>query len=290
MATARDGAVEATRQDSEGRAAPQVAAMFKATAEINALIHGEPLLELPQDLYIPPDALEVYLEAFEGPLDLLLYLIRKHNLDILDIQMAELTRQYMDYVEQMRAGNLELAGEYLLMSAMLIEIKSRMLLPRPVEIEQEEDPRAELVRRLLEYESMKLAAQQLDALPQVGRELMVAQAYFDHMPQQNLPTVTMDDLLAAWHGVLERAKHFTHHRITREQLSVREHMSLILRRLNQDGMLEFTALFNVKEGVPKLVAYFLAMLELAREGLLRITQQQAYDPIYLQPVEVMTNV
>ncbi len=257
--------------------------------QVSARIHGEPLADLPHDLYIPPDALEVYLEAFEGPLDLLLYLIRKHNLDILDIQMAELTRQYMDYVEGMRSRNLELAGDYLLMSAMLIEIKSRMLLPRPAEIEQEEDPRAELVRRLLEYESIKLAAQQLDALPQAGREFMVAQVYFEHIPQQNLPGVTMDDLLAAWHGVLERAKNFTHHRITREQLSVREHMTLILRRLNQEGMLEFSALFDVAEGVPKLVAYFLALLELAREGLLRLTQQEPFAPIYLQPVEVLAH-
>jgi segregation and condensation protein A len=257
--------------------------------QASARIHGEPLAALPHDLYIPPDALEVYLETFEGPLDLLLYLIRKHNLDILDIQMAELTRQYMDYVEQMRAGNLELAADYLLMSAMLIEIKSRMLLPKPVELEQEDDPRAELVRRLLEYESIKLAAQQLDALPQVGRELMVAQAYFEHIPQQNLPGVGMDDLLSAWHAVLERAKNFTHHRITREQLSVREHMTLILRRLNQEGMLEFAALFDAAEGVPRLVAYFLALLELAREGLLRITQQEPYAPIYLQPVEMPEN-
>lgn len=256
-------------------------------AQASARIHGELLADLPHDLYIPPDALEVYLEAFEGPLDLLLYLIRKSNLDILDIPMAELTRQYMDYVEQMRAGNLELAGDYLLMSAMLIEIKSRMLLPRPAEIEQEDDPRAELVRRLLEYESIKVAAQQIDALPQVGRELVVAQAYFEQIPQQNLPGLTMDDLLAAWYSVLERAKNFTHHRITREQLSVREHMILILRRLNQEGMLEFSALFDAEEGVPRLVAYFLALLELAREGLLRITQQQAFAPIYLQAAGIL---
>jgi segregation and condensation protein A len=254
---------------------------------LQARIHGEPLADLPRDLYIPPDALEVYLETFEGPLDLLLYLIRKHNLDILDIQMAELTRQYMVYVEQMRAGNLELAADYLLMSAMLIEIKSRMLLPRPAEIEQEDDPRAGLVRRLLEYEAMKLAAQRLDALPQVGRELVVAQACFEHIPQQNLPGVSTDDLLAAWRSVLERAKNFTHHRISREQLSVREHMTLILRRLNREGVLEFSALFDVTEGIPKLIAYFLALLELAREGLVRMTQQQAYSPIHVQAAGVL---
>jgi segregation and condensation protein A len=255
--------------------------------QANVRIHGEPLAELPRDLYIPPDALEVYLETFEGPLDLLLYLIRKHNLDILDIPMAELTRQYMDYVEQMRTDNLELASDYLLMSAMLIEIKSRMLLPRPAEIEQEDDPRAELVRRLLEYETMKLAALQLDSLPQVGRELMVAQAYYQRIPQQHLPEIGIDDLMTAWRSVLERAKNYTHHRIGREQLSVREHMTLILRRLNLEGMLEFSELFEVTEGVQKLVTYFLALLELVREGLVNITQSVSYAPIHVRAVGLM---
>ena len=251
----------------------------------SARIHGEPLAELPQDLYIPPEALEVYLEAFEGPLDLLLYLIRKHNLDILDIQMAELTRQYMDYVDKMRARNLELASDYLLMSAMLIEIKSRMLLPAPELVEQEEDPRAELVRRLLEYESMKLAAQQLDELPQVGRELMVAQAYYEHIPQQQLPGVSMEELFSAWQDVLKRASHFVHHKVSREELSVREHMSLILRKLSSAPYIEFMALFDVRDGLPKLVVCFLAILELAREGLVRLTQQAAFSPIYVQAGE-----
>jgi len=249
-------------------------------------IHGEPLTELPHDLYIPPDALEVYLEAFEGPLDLLLYLIRRHNLDVLDIPMAQLTRQYMDYVEKMRAGQLELAADYLLMSALLIEIKSRMLLPKPAHIEQEDDPRAELVRRLLEYESMKLAAQKLDALPQVGRELLVAQAYYQHIPQQQMPGVSLDELLVAWRAVLERASRYQHHKVSRAELSVREHMTLILRRLKNDRLVEFSALFDVSEGIPKLVAYFLALLELAREGLVRFTQQAAFSPIYVQAVEV----
>jgi segregation and condensation protein A len=255
---------------------------------ISARLHGEPLADLPQDLYIPPDALEVYLEAFEGPLDLLLYLIRKHNLDILDIPMADLTRQYMDYVEKMRSAKLELASDYLLMSAMLIEIKSRMLLPRPVEIEQEEDPRAELVRRLLEYEAMKLAAQKLDAMPQVGRELWVAQACFERTLKVVQPSVEMDDLLAAWRSVLERAKNYTHHRISREQLSVREHMSLILRKLQEFPLLEFTMLFDAREGVAKMVAYFLALLELTREGLVRMTQQAAYSPIHIQAADVLS--
>ena len=250
---------------------------------IDARIYGEQLDSLPQDLSIPPDALEIYLEAFEGPLDLLLYLIRKHNLDILDIPMAELTRQYMDYVEKMRAIKLELAADYLLMSAVLIEIKSRMLLPRPAEIEQEEDPRAELVRRLMEYEAIKLAAQRLDELPQVGRELSVAQAYYERIVEVQRPTVSMDDLMAAWQSVLQRASRYRHHKVGRAELSVREHMSHILRRLQQDGMTEFSALFDVAgEGVAKLVVCFLAILELAREGLVRLTQQAAFSPIYLQ--------
>ncbi|HYG32661.1 MAG TPA: ScpA family protein [Methylophilaceae bacterium] len=249
---------------------------------IDARIYGEPLDAIPHDLYIPPDALEVYLEAFEGPLDLLLYLIRKHNLDILDIPMADLTRQYMEYVEKMHAIKLELAGDYLLMSAMLIEIKSRMLLPKPAEIEEEEDPRAELVRRLMEYEAIKLAAQRLDTMPQVGQDIMVAQAYYEVMEVQP-PSVSTEDLMAAWQAVLERASKYSHHRISREELSVREHMSIILRRLQSDSMVEFHALFDVmKDGIPKLVVCFLAILELAREGLLRLTQQAAFSPIYVQ--------
>lgn len=252
---------------------------------IDARIYGEPLDGIPQDLYIPPDALEVYLEAFEGPLDLLLYLIRKNNLNILDIPMAELTRQYMAYVEKMRAIKLELAADYLLMSAMLIEIKSRMLLPKPAAVEEEEDPRAELVRRLMEYEAIKLAAQRLDAMPQVGQDIMVAQAYYESVLEVQPPSVSTEDLMAAWKAVLERASKFTHHRISREELSVREHMSIILRRLQDDSMVEFSALFDVvKDGIPKLVVCFLAILELAREGLLRLTQQVAFSPIYVQIV------
>jgi len=256
---------------------------------IDARIYGEQLESIPQDLYIPPDALEVYLEAFEGPLDLLLYLIRKHNLNILDIPMAELTSQYMAYVEKMRqltAGfKLELAADYLLMSAMLIEIKSRMLLPKPTTVEEEDDPRAELVRRLMEYESIKLAAQNLDAMPQVGREILVAQAYLQQITEVQLPVVSMDDLMAAWQSVLHRASQFAHHKVSRAELSVREHMSYVLRRLKNDPLLEFIQLFDVEhDGLPKLVVCFLAILELAREGLLKITQQQAFSPIYLQLV------
>ncbi|MDX1914654.1 MAG: ScpA family protein [Methylophilus sp.] len=250
---------------------------------IHVKIKGETLSELPLDLYIPPDALEVYLDTFEGPLDLLLYLIRKHNLDILDIPMADLTVQYMGYVEKMKAIKLELAADYLLMSAMLIEIKSRMLLPKPAEIAEEDDPRAELVRRLMEYEAIKLAAQRLDAMPMVGAEIQVASAYYQHISQIKPPEVSLDDLIEAWKNVLKRATLNQHHKLGRAELSVREHMSQILRRLKEEGLLEFTALFDVvNEGVPKLVVNFLAILELAKEGLIRITQQGAFTPIYIQ--------
>jgi segregation and condensation protein A len=249
---------------------------------LQAKIKGEAFTELPQNLYIPPDALEVYLESFEGPLDLLLYLIRKHNLDILDIPMAELTRQYMVYVEKMQAIKLELAGDYLLMSAMLIEIKSRYLLPKPVEIETEQDPRADLVRRLMEYESIKLAAENLDDMAKVGDGITVASAYYQHISQIKPPEVSLDDLTEAWRNVLKRASHFKHHKVSRAELSVREHMSLILRQLQAEPVLEFWQVFDLADGIPKLVVCFLAILELAREGLLRITQQSAFSPIYLQ--------
>ncbi len=252
-------------------------------APIHAKINGETLNALPQDLYIPPDALEVYLETFEGPLDLLLYLIRKHNVDILDIPMAQLTVQYMGYVEKMKVIKLELAADYLLMSAMLIEIKSRMLLPKPAEVAEEDDPRAELVRRLMEYEAIKLAAQRLDAMPTVGAEIQVASAYYQQISQVKPPEVSLDDLLDAWKNVLKRAKLNQHHQLGRAELSVREHMSQILRRLNAEQMVEFSDLFDFDEhGIAKLVVHFLAMLELAKEGLLRITQQAAFSPIYLQ--------
>ena len=255
---------------------------------IQAKIKGETLSELPHDLYIPPDALEVYLEAFEGPLDLLLYLIRKHNLDILDIPMAQLTAQYMVYVDQgtrdkSKVIKLELVADYLLMSAMLIEIKSRMLLPKPAEIAEEDDPRAELVRRLMEYEAIKLAAARLDAMPQVGAEIQVAAAYYQHISEIKSPEVSLDELVEAWRNVLKRAKLNSHHKIGKQELSVREHMSQILRRLKTDGMVEFSALFDMaSDGLAKLVVNFLAILELAKEGLIRMTQQQPFSPIYLQ--------
>lgn len=253
------------------------------TIALDIKIKGESLYELPQDLYIPPDALEVYLESFEGPLDLLLYLIRKHNLDILDIPMADLTLQYMTYVEKMKSIKLELAADYLLMSAMLIEIKSRMLLPKPAEIEEEDDPRAELVRRLMEYEAIKLAAKNLDEMPKVGEELQVAHAYYQHIADIKPPEVSVDDLVEAWRNVLKRAKLNSHHKLGRAELSVREHMSIILRRLQTDGMCEFSQLFELgSEALQQLVVNFLAILELAKEGLVKITQQAAFSTIYLQ--------
>ncbi|MCH9849095.1 MAG: segregation/condensation protein A [Betaproteobacteria bacterium] len=255
--------------------------MLITTSDIK--INGEALYELPHDLYIPPDALEVYLESFEGPLDLLLYLIRKNNLDILDIPMSKLTMQYMQYVEKMKAIKLELAADYLLMSAMLIEIKSRMLLPKPEAIEDEDDPRAELVRRLMEYEAIKLAAQNLDDMPKVGEQFQVADAYYQHIADVKPPEVSVDELEEAWRNVLKRAKLNSHHKLGRAELSVREHMSGVLRRLQTDGMCEFSQLFDLNEGgLPKLVVIFLAILELAKEGLIKITQQAAFSTIYLQ--------
>ncbi|MBU1689169.1 MAG: segregation/condensation protein A [Gammaproteobacteria bacterium] len=246
-------------------------------------IHGEPLTEMPHDLYIPPEALEVFLETFEGPLDLLLYLIRRQNLDVLNIQMAELTRQYMHYVEMMHAGQLELAAEYLLMAALLIEIKSRMLLPRRDEsTEDETDPRAELVRRLLEYEQMKLAAQRLDELPVAGRDFALVQVWLEQAAAKRLPEVSLDDLKQAWLGVLARARVNRHHKVSREELSVREHMSRLLRRLKDERFAEFGALFDPTRGVPELVVTFLAVLELVRESLVVVTQQEPFAPIYVK--------
>ena len=248
-----------------------------------ALFRGEPVLEMPGDLYIPPDALRIFLDTFEGPLDLLLYLIRKHNLDVLDVPMSSLTRQYMDYVEAMQANQLELAAEYLLMAALLIEIKSRMLLPRPVQAgTQEEDPRAELVRRLLEYERMKGAAQGINEMPQVGRDFSLVQIWLDKEVEQRLPSVDPDDLRNAWLGLVARARVTRHHRITREQLSVREHMSRILRSLQNLRFVRFEHLFDADVGVPVLVVTFLAILELARETLVQVTQQSAFSPIYVK--------
>ena len=250
---------------------------------MTAKIYGEPVIELPVDLYIPPDALEVVLEAFEGPLDLLLYLIRKENLNILDIPMAALTRQYLEYVEIMRSKNLELAAEYLVMAAMLMEIKSRLLLPRPPSAEPtEEDPRAELVRRLLEYEQMKKAAHALDELPQAGRDVIAISVWIERTIAERLPQVHAQDLAEAWRSLLHRARMSRHHHISREELSVREHMSGILRHLRERRVLEFSELFDPARGVAVLVVTFLALLELARELLVEITQSENFAPIYVK--------
>ena len=249
-----------------------------------ARLYGEPLFAMPTDLYIPPDALEVFLEAFEGPLDLLLYLIRKQNFNILDIPMASVTRQYLAYVEQIRKTNLELASEYLLMAAMLIEIKSRMLLPpkKTAEGQEPEDPRAELVRRLIEYEQMKLAAARIDQLPLIGRDFLRAQVVIEQSLAPRFPDVDADELRAAWADILKRATLNQHHHITREQLSVREHMSIVLRALQGRRFAMFEDLFDVSRGPQVLVVTFIAMLELARERLLEVTQAEAFAPIYVR--------
>ncbi len=249
-----------------------------------ARLYGEPLFTLPTDLYIPPDALEVFLEAFEGPLDLLLYLIRRQSFNILDIPLADVTRQYLEYVEQIRQRNLELASEYLLMAAMLIEIKSRMLLPPKKTADGVEiaDPRAELVRRLIEYEQMKLAAARLDALPLLGRDFLRAQVAVEPSHEARLPDVNAQDLREAWLQILKRAKLVEHHHISREQLSVREHMSIVLKRLQGQRFVEFQELFDPGRGLGVLVVTFLAMLELSRESLLELTQAEAFAPIYVR--------
>jgi len=249
-----------------------------------ARLYGEPLFSMPEDLYIPPDALEVFLEAFEGPLDLLLYLIRRQNFNVLDIPMAVLTEQYLAYVEQIRARNLELAAEYLLMAALLIEIKSRMLLPvRKADTGDEvEDPRAELVRRLVEYERIKLAAQQIDERPRLGRDFAHAIVVIEQTMVRHLAAVQPADLQRAWLELLRRARLTAHHHIAREELSVREHMSLILKRLQGRRFAEFCDLFDPAQGVAVLVVHFLALLELARESLVEVTQAEPFAPLYVR--------
>ena len=250
-----------------------------------ARLYGEPMLQMPTDLFIPPDALEIFLDAFEGPLDLLLYLIRKQNFNILDIPMAQVTLQYLKYVDQIRLHNLELAAEYLLMAAMLIEIKSRMLLPSPGKSGADDeagDPRAELVRRLLEYEQIKLAAHDLNAIPQVDRDFTRPQLFVEQSNVPNWPEVDASDLQRAWLDVLKRATLTQHHKISRQELSVREHMSAILRQLQSTRFVEFGDLFHGQGGVPIVVVHFVAMLELAKETLIEITQAEPFAPIYVR--------
>ncbi len=264
--------------------APEVAKMA-ALFEPVARVYGQPIEQLPLDLYIPPDALAVMLDAFEGPLDLLLYMIRRANIDILDIPMAPLTRQYLDYVEAMRATNLELAADYLVMAAMLIEIKSRMLLPRhkASEGDEAEDPRAELVRRLMEYEQMKIAGQKLNEMPQAEREFFWVETLVEKSLYVRHPDVSVADLKEAWEAIFRQAKLNKHHKIGREELSVREHMGIILRLLRERGdFVRFETMFDPAMGAPGLVVHFLAMLELAREQLIEFTQTEAFQPIYVR--------
>jgi len=249
-----------------------------------AIVRGTPLLKLPEDLYIPPDALEVFLDAFEGPLDLLLYLIRRQNLDVLDIPIAQITAQYMEYVELMKGLKLELAAEYLVMAAMLCEIKSRLLLPRPESAEEEQaDPRAELVRRLLEYERFKQAAQDLDTLPREGRDNLPVQAEVSSEHIRRIPpTVELGEVLSALRDVLRRADLFTSHRVERESLSLRERMSRVLAAVQAGGFVAFEALFDVTEGRAGVVVSFLAILELVKAATLELVQSDAYSPIHVR--------
>ncbi len=252
-----------------------------------ALVKGEAVIEPPKDLYIPPDALEVFLDTFEGPLDLLLYLIKRQNLDILDIPIAEITAQYMEYVELMKELRLELAGEYLVMAAMLAEIKSRLLLPRPAgEDEEEVDPRAELVRRLQEYERYKQAAEDLDALPRLGRDLFQAVIQFpDRNTTRPEPEVSLDEILRAFAEVLKRADMYSHHHIEREPLSVRERMSQVLATVQPGHFHEFSTLFPVEEGRAGVVVTLLAILELLKNDLLEMAQNEPYGPLYVKAKE-----
>ncbi|MFW2373085.1 MAG: segregation and condensation protein A [Gammaproteobacteria bacterium] len=248
-----------------------------------ALVQGEPLTVLPEDLYIPPDALEIFLEAFEGPLDLLLYLIKRQNLDILDIPIARITEQYIQYIEMMAEMRFELAAEYLVMAAMLAEIKSRMLLPRVEAEEDEDDPRAELIRRLQEYERFKKAAEDLDELPRMERDIGLAQAQIPPMDHSRPePEVDLRDLLLAFKEILSRADMYTKHQIQREALSVRERMSNVLAAINADSFTDFVTLFNVEEGRRGVVVTFMAVLELLKEHMIDLVQSEPFAPIYVK--------
>ncbi|HTH40439.1 MAG TPA: ScpA family protein [Rhodocyclaceae bacterium] len=291
-----DSIVTNTVMPEEGASLPVEAVDANATvvAAVDALIHGpkvygELMKEMPRDLYIPPDALEVILDSFEGPLDLLLYLIRKANVNVLDIPMASLTSQYLKYVDAMQKSNLELAAEYLLMAAMLIEIKSRMLLPRPPKESdgEAEDPRAELVRRLLEYEQMKAAGVKLNEIPQAGRDFEWITVWVADKVVERQPEVSLHDLQVAWLALMKQAKVTQHHKIKREELSVREFMTNILRKLQGQNFVVFEDLFDVAAGSQSLVVSFLAILELARESLVEITQAEVLAPIYVRATDGM---
>jgi segregation and condensation protein A len=248
-----------------------------------AIVDGMPITEIPKDLYIPPSALQIFLEAFEGPLDLLLYLIKRQNIDILEIDVSSITEQYVRYVEMMDAMQFELAAEYLVMAAMLTEIKSRMLLPRVADEEEEEDPRAALIRRLQEYERFKRAAEDIDELPRMGRDLYLATAELPELDQRKAhPDVDMRELLVAMCAVLKRAEMFESHHVQREKLSTRERMSQVLERLQGGHFLPFVALFTVREGRLGVVVTFLAIMELVKESLIEIVQTEAFGPIHVK--------
>ncbi len=248
-----------------------------------ALVSGEPLTVIPKDLYIPPDALEVILEAFEGPLDLLLYLIKRQNLDILDIPVNDITTQYVQYIEMMQTMRIEIAAEYLLMAAMLAEIKSRMLLPRPIEEEDEEDPRAELIRRLQEYERFKQAAQEIDELPRMYRDTYTPSAQLPEIHQDRpMPELDLRELLMAFKHAMSRAEMYTHHQIQRETLSVRERMSRVLDKISADDFTDYTTLFTIEEGRRGVVVTLLAILELVKEQLIDMVQSEPYAPIHIK--------
>jgi segregation and condensation protein A len=270
--------------DKKARVAEQVSAQASTQGEMPfALIQGEPLTAVPQDLYIPPDALEVILEAFEGPLDLLLYLIKRQNINILDIPLEDTTRQYMQYIDLMQNLKIELASEYLLMAAMLAEIKSRMLLPRPAESEDEDDPRAELIRRLQEYERFKVAAQDIDELPRVRREIYLTDIEPPELHQDRpMPEVDLRDILFAFKDAMARAEMYSHHHIQRESLSVRERMSTVLSAIKSEGFTDYTSLFTIEEGRRGVVVTLLAILELVKEQLIDLVQSEAFAPIHLK--------
>ncbi len=268
---------------------PQPAAVSANVTKQNempfALVQGEPLTVIPQDLYIPPDALEVILEAFEGPLDLLLYLIKRQNLDILEVSIADITQQYMTYIDMMQTLKIEIAAEYLLMAAMLAEIKSRMLLPRPESLDEEDDPRAELVRRLQEYERFKQAAQNIDELPRVGRDVHLTDAELPELQQDRpVPEVNLRDLLMAFKDAMARSEMYSHHQIQREALSVRERMSKVLEKLSADDFTDYTSLFTIEEGRRGVVVTFLAILELMKEQLIELVQSEAFASIHVKAV------
>ena len=248
-----------------------------------ALVQGEPLSVIPQDLYIPPDALLVFLDAFEGPLDLLLYLIKRQNIDVLNIPIAAITRQYMEYIHLMDVLELELAAEYLVMASMLAEIKSRMLLPRPAESADEDDPRAELIRRLQEYEQFKKAAEDLDAIDRLERDIFLTDIEVPQIDiKMPLPEVQIKDLLTAFRDVVNRAEQFASHHVTREPLSIRDRMVIVLNRISADKFTSFGDFFDISEGRMGVVVSFLAILELLKESLIELVQSEPYAPIYIK--------